>query len=46
MVCTNQTKFTAKQLNKQAARAGKEEQTEKNKVKKVSLTVYVTLNEP
>jgi charged multivesicular body protein 1 len=33
------TQFTAKQLNRQAAKAGKDETAEKNKLKKVSLCI-------
>lgn len=33
------TQFTAKQLNRQAAKAGKDEQAERNKLKKARLTL-------
>ena len=36
--------FTAKQLNRQAAKAGKDETAEKNKLKKVRLAQYPFLS--
>ena len=35
MLLISRSQFTAKQLNRQAAKAGKDEVTEKNKLKKV-----------
>lgn len=40
------TQFTAKQLNRQAAKAGKDEVTEKNKLKKVRCLHYPALSPP
>jgi hypothetical protein len=36
--------FTAKQLNRQAVKAGKDEQTEKNKLKKVGVPRFVLVD--
>lgn len=38
--------FTAKQLNRQAAKAGKDEKTEKDKLKKVGGPPHLTVNAP
>ena len=43
MLLTCHTQFTAKQLNRQAAKAGKDEITEKNKLKKVRCPHYPAL---
>jgi charged multivesicular body protein 1 len=37
IACTNVPQFTAKQLNRQAAKAGKDETSEKSKLEKVCL---------